>query len=99
MSTLAGGGPAAGAAEEFGGNFFGNGAHLSGLAADFRVPGLTARDVCLAIKDHASIGYEKLICEGGWTHIAFTDQARAPAMETLTAHFGKGPVTYTKGIM
>ena len=73
-------------------------AHLSGLAADFRVPGMSARDVCLAIKDHASIGFEELIFEGNWTHIAFTDTARAPAMEILTAHFSGGRVNYTKGI-
>lgn len=74
-------------------------AHLSGLAADFRVPGMSAREVCLAIKDHASIGYQQLINEGHWTHVSFTDQQTvAPAMETLTAHFHGGRATYTKGI-
>ena len=76
-----------------------NSAHLRGLAADFKVPGMSAREVCRAIKDHASIGFETLICEGAWAHIAFTDEARSPAMHVLTAHFTPGhPTSYSKGI-
>jgi zinc D-Ala-D-Ala carboxypeptidase len=76
-----------------------NSAHLRGLAADFKVPGMSARDVCLIIQNHASIGFETLIMEGTWTHIDFTDAARAPDGTVLTAHFIPGhPTSYSKGI-
>lgn len=74
-------------------------AHLSGLAADFRVPGMSARDVCLLLKDHRHIGFDQLIHEGSWTHIAFPAEHRPPRYSVLTAVFRTGaPTTYQEGI-
>lgn len=76
-----------------------NSAHLRGLAADIKVQGMAAREVCQAIANHADmIGFHQLIHEGTWTHIAFTDDGD-PAGAILTAHFRPGrPTTYTKGL-
>lgn len=75
-------------------------AHLHGLAADFRVSGMTPREVCQIIEQHADmVGFDKLIFEGTWTHIAFPDGASDPAGEVLTAHFSAGKTaSYTRGI-
>lgn len=48
--------------------------HVVGQAADFLVPGLTPREVCLAIMD-TDIEFNQLIWEdynAGWTHIAWS---------------------------
>lgn len=74
-------------------------AHLTGLAADFRVPGMTARAVCLLLQDHRHIGFDQLIHEGTWTHIAFPAERRPPRYSVLTAVYrADGPTTYTEGI-
>jgi hypothetical protein len=53
--------------------------HMVGCAADIRVPGMTPREVCLAIKS-SDLAFDQLIQEfyeegkaGGWTHISVTN--------------------------
>jgi hypothetical protein len=53
--------------------------HMVGCAADIRVPGMTPREVCLAIKS-SDLEFDQLIQEfyeegkaGGWTHISVTN--------------------------
>lgn len=70
-------------------------AHLTGLAADFTVPGMTPSEVAKAIAN-SNIEFDQLIYEGTWVHIGLS--VGAPRREVLTAHFGGGPVTYTRGI-
>lgn len=70
-------------------------AHLYGLAADFIVPGVTPAETAKAIV-RAGIEFDQLIYEGTWVHIGLS--AGKPRNEVLTAHFGNGPVTYTRGI-
>lgn len=72
-----------------------NSAHLTGLAADFTVPGITPSDTAKAIVK-AGIMFDQLIYEGTWVHLGLS--VSAPRNEVLTAHFGGGPVTYTRGI-
>lgn len=75
-------------------------AHMRGLAADFKVPGLTPLEVCRKLNEaFGAIGYEQIIQEGTWTHIAFPEGNRDPSGEVLTAHFSPGRrPTYTKGL-
>lgn len=64
--------------------------HRAGCAADFRVPGMTPRDVCHLIVA-SDIQYDQLIQEfyeegkpGGWTHISVPTVATAkPRRSTL----------------
>lgn len=74
-------------------------AHMKGLAADFTAPGYGSPDaVCQVLVRHAvEIGYDQLIMEGKWVHIAFPDDS-LPKLEVLTAHFSEFGVTYTKGL-
>lgn len=70
-------------------------AHLTGLAADFIVPGITPSETAKAIAA-SGIEFDQLIYEGTWVHIGLSvGKARR---EVLTAHFGGGPATYTRGI-
>lgn len=73
----------------------GNSAHVKGLAADINVPGMAPRDLALAI-GASRIPFDQLIYEGTWVHIGLADGA--PRREVLTAHFGNGPTSYTRGI-
>lgn len=72
-------------------------AHMQGLAADFTCPqfGCPADVARAIVENKLRIGFDQLILEGRWIHVAFADE---PRYEVLTAHFGKGPTTYTKGI-
>lgn len=72
-----------------------NSAHLTGLAADFTVPGMTPSDTAKAIAA-SDIAFDQLIYEGTWVHIGLS--VGTPRREILTAHFGGGPATYTRGI-
>lgn len=73
----------------------GNSAHLTGLAADFTVQGMTPSATAKAIVA-SSIEFDQLIYEGTWVHIGLS--VGALRREVLTAHFGGGPATYTRGI-
>ncbi|OGT54233.1 MAG: peptidase M15 [Gammaproteobacteria bacterium RIFCSPHIGHO2_12_FULL_63_22] len=72
-------------------------AHMQGLAADFTCPQFgTPADVArVLVESKLRIGFDQLILEGRWVHVSFSDE---PRYEVLTAHFGNGPTTYTKGI-
>lgn len=70
-------------------------AHLTGLAVDFTVAGMSPRDVARAIAK-AGIVVDQIIYEGTWVHIGLS--AGTPRNEVLTAHFGDGRTTYTRGI-
>lgn len=70
-------------------------AHLTGLAADFTVLGITPSDTAKAIVK-AGIEFDQLIYEGTWVHIGLS--VGKPRNEVLTAHFGGGATRYTKGI-
>lgn len=72
--------------------------HCEGLAADFTAPAFgSPRRICEHILANASeIRFDQLIYEGTWVHISFV--AAAPRHEVLTAHFGGGRVTYSRGL-
>ena len=74
--------------------------HMKGLAADFVVPSMSAREVCLTLaKHHAEIGFRQLIQEGNrWTHISFPDVDQPAAGQILTAIFKDGKANYVQGI-
>ena len=75
-----------------------NSAHIQGLAADIICPtyGTPAQIAKVLADNQLTIYFDKLILEGSWVHVAF---APVPKFEILTAHFGKGPTTYTKGLV
>lgn len=71
-------------------------AHLRGLAADFTAPQYgTPRDCALAIS-RSDLIFDQVIEEGRWVHFGLAESE--PRREILTAHFGAGGVTYTRGI-
>jgi hypothetical protein len=70
-------------------------AHLSGLAADITVSGMTPIDLARAIEG-SGIKFDQLIYEGTWVHIGLADGELRN--EVLTAHFGHGGALYTRGI-
>jgi hypothetical protein len=73
-----------------------NSAHVKGLAADFTAPQYgTPRECALAIS-RSDLIWDQLIEEGRWVHFALAETE--PRQETLTAHFGAGGTTYTRGI-
>ena len=71
--------------------------HMAFLAADFTCHRFgSPADVARELAEHyAEIGFQTLIFEGFWVHIDFADD---PKGIVLTAHFGPGPTTYTKGL-
>jgi len=60
--------------------------HMRGLAADFKCPGMTPKDVCMALESAKQIiQYDKIILEyGRWTHIQFPDVDETPRMQSFT---------------
>lgn len=73
--------------------------HVKGLAADIRVPGMTAKDVCLAIVEaKEKIQFRTVIWEGTWTHIDFPDTDEIAGGNILTAIFKNGGVSYVTGV-
>lgn len=75
-------------------------AHLRGLAADFVAPGFgSPLAICRRLEAEAAyLNFDQLIQEGRWVHIAFPEISESPRLEVLTAHFGPGGTTYTKGL-
>jgi len=69
-------------------------AHVKGLAADFTVPGMTVKALCLLIRE-SGIEYDQLIYEGTWAHLGLSEGK--PRREELTAHFGGPRTTYSRG--
>lgn len=78
-----------------------NSAHMFGLAADITVHDKDPRSVCQMLEMFRDeVGFEKLIYEGTWTHIAFPKSGEEPKGEVLTAVFTPGyTTTYVKGIV
>ena len=78
-----------------------NSQHCLGEAVDFIAPQFgTPQEVCRAILD-STIEFDQLIAEGidnangGWCHIAFSDN---PRRSVLTAHFHNGKAVYSQGV-
>jgi zinc D-Ala-D-Ala carboxypeptidase len=70
-------------------------AHVLGYAVDFTCPKFgTPKEVANKIAE-SSIKFDQLIYEGTWIHLSVDPRNRR---EVLTAHFGKGKTSYTKGI-
>ncbi len=70
-------------------------AHCTGYAVDFVCPDFgTPKDIAKHLSESA-ISFDQLIYEGTWVHISFQPTMRR---QVLTAHFGKGPTTYTQGV-
>ena len=70
-------------------------AHTLGYAVDFTCPGFgTPKEVANKIAE-SPIKFDQLIYEGTWAHLSIDPRNRR---EVLTAHFGKGKTSYTKGI-
>jgi hypothetical protein len=68
-------------------------AHMSGLAADINVPGVSPETLARIIKA-SSIQYDQLILEyDRWVHVGLADE---PRMQLLTIRHGTG---YMKGIV
>lgn len=63
--------------------------HMEGLAADFKVKGMTPYEVCQAIR-MSSVGFDQLIHEfGAWTHISIPASGCAPRNMELTYKKGR----------
>jgi zinc D-Ala-D-Ala carboxypeptidase len=71
-------------------------AHMDGLAADITVPGMTARELALRIRD-AHIDFDQLIHEGTWVHVGLRS-GKQQRRQVLTALFSPVGVTYAEGI-
>ena len=70
--------------------------HCKGQAADIRVVGMSALQVCKLIVA-SGIVFDQLIYEGTWVHVSFNSDGNKK--QILTAHFHRGgPVTYTIGL-
>jgi hypothetical protein len=82
-------------------------AHLFGCAADFHVPGLSPLEVCRLLVSAPGLGFEQLIDEGDWVHLAVpqyvtADNARTGGQhQVLTAQFNPGgkKTTYLPGLV
>ena len=72
-------------------------AHTQGLAADIVCPDFgTPLVIAQAlIEQKQLVGFDTVIQEGTWLHVAFADE---PRFRVLTAHFGNGATTYTEGL-
>lgn len=72
--------------------------HCHGRAADIKVPGMSARDVCETIRA-LRLPYRQLICEfGAWCHVSIPVSGQPPAREELTALKVAGKTEYHRGI-
>lgn len=70
-------------------------AHVLGYAVDFTCPKFgTPKEVANKIAQ-SPIKFDQLIYEGTWVHLSIDPKNKR---ELLTAHFGKGKTSYTKGI-
>lgn len=74
-------------------------AHLDGRAADFTAArfGLPL-EICQRILE-CGLGFDQLIYEGTWVHIAIAPIGVAPRNETLTAFFAPKPTHYRPGLV
>lgn len=74
-----------------------NSQHTQGLAADFKAPafGMPSTIVRHLLQHSTQVRWDQLIQEGQWVHIS---AAPMPRGDVLTAHFGPGGTTYTRGV-
>lgn len=73
-----------------------NSAHLTGYAVDFTCADYgTPKQIVQMLAACPILTFDQIIQEGTWVHISFAPAARR---EILTAHFGQGGTTYTKGV-
>lgn len=73
--------------------------HLRGLAADFRVAGMSSREVCFLIDNwKAEIQFRRMLLEGSWVHIGFPDEGETAKGDVYTASFHKDGTTFAPGI-
>lgn len=72
-------------------------AHMQGRAADIVCPefGTPLQIAEALIQQKLLIGFDQIIQEGDWLHVAFSD---SPRFDVLTAHFGTGGAIYTRGL-
>ena len=70
-------------------------AHLLGFACDFTCPGFGAPIDVVRESARSKLRFDQLIQEGTWVHLSFDVQLRG---DVLTAHFGPGGTTYTRGL-
>jgi zinc D-Ala-D-Ala carboxypeptidase len=81
-----------------------NSQHMTGEAADIRVPGVSNYELAVWIRDN--LEYDQLILEAytpgdigsGWVHVSFT-VSRANRKENLTATFINGRAHYSVGLV
>lgn len=70
-------------------------AHVQGYAADFKCPDYgSPMEIARAIAG-SDMAFDQCIQEGTWVHVSFDPRLRHQA---LTATFGPGGATYSKGV-
>lgn len=72
-----------------------NSAHLDGYAADFTCATFGAPFAIAKAIAASDIAFDQCIQEGTWVHISFDPRMRR---DCLTASFGPGGATYSKGV-
>lgn len=75
-----------------------NSAHMNARAADISVPGMTARQLAVFIRDMALPDMHKCILEfGQWVHVSIAKEGETPLREYLNAKRVNGATVYTLG--
>lgn len=73
--------------------------HCLGRAADIKVDGMSAKDLCVAIKS-LDLPYRQVIHEfGAWCHVSIGGYSEPPRRECLTAIKVSGKTVYERGIV
>lgn len=81
-----------------------NSQHITGQAADIRVPGHSPLEVARWIRDNCP-EFDQVIHEfGEWVHVSISPASRQPRNQTLTAFkmprsFGRLKTVYTNGLI
>jgi hypothetical protein len=75
-------------------------AHMKGLAADFICPTFgSPKEICLHLaSNREQVGFDQVIHEGTWVHIAFPEVGQKPRGQIMTAIFRAGGVSYVAGV-
>ena len=69
--------------------------HCQGRAADFVIAGVKPIEICRWVAD-SGLPFDQLIEEGTWTHLSWS---ASPRGMVLTAHFDRGRVSYSEGLV
>ena len=73
--------------------------HMRGLAADFKVAGMSVREACFLIDNWKhEIQFRKLIQEGTWIHLEFPDEGETAKGDVYTAVFHADGTDYLPGL-